>query len=46
MALALLESGKLRVEPMVQIRNLRDWKQCFEDLESGKALKILLQPEE
>ena len=44
MALALLESGKLQVEPMVQVRNLRDWKQCFEDLETGKALKILLKP--
>lgn len=45
MALALLESGKLRVEPMVQIRDLKEWKQCFADLESGKALKILLKPE-
>ena len=46
MALALLESGKLRVEPMVQIRNLEDWKQCFEELEAGKALKILLKPDD
>lgn len=46
MALALLESGKLRVEPMVQIRNLKDWKQCFEELEAGKALKILLKPDD
>lgn len=45
MALTLLESGKLRVEPMVQIRELKDWKQCFEDLETGKALKILLRPQ-
>lgn len=44
-ALALLESGKLKIEPMVQIRNLKEWEQCFEDLEAGKALKILVKPE-
>jgi len=45
-ALALLESGKLRVEPMVQVRSLKDWKKCFEELEAGKALKILLKPDD
>lgn len=44
MALTLLESGKLRVEPMIQIRSLKEWKLCFEELETGKALKILLKP--
>jgi len=44
-ALKLLESGKLQVEPMVQVRALKDWEQCFADLESGKAMKILLEPE-
>ena len=45
MAMALLESGKLRVEPMVEVRALRDWEQCFADLEAGKAMKILMKPE-
>jgi len=44
-ALKLLESGKLQVEPMVQVRALKDWEQCFADLESGKAMKILLEPQ-
>ena len=45
MALSLLSSGKLKVEPMVQVRDLHEWKKAFADLENGKALKILLQPE-
>lgn len=44
-ALTLLESGKLKTEPMTEVRNLRDWEQCFADLEAGKALKILIKPE-
>lgn len=44
-ALKLLEMGRLKVEPMLQVRKLRDWEQCFADLESGKAMKILLKPE-
>ena len=45
MALSLLESGKLKVESMIQVRELKEWKQSFEDLEAGRALKIVLKPE-
>lgn len=44
-ALSLLGSGKLRVEPMLSVRPLTEWKQAFDDLEAGKAMKILLAPE-
>lgn len=43
-ALSLIESGKLNVKPLIQIRELADWKQAFEDIENGKAMKILLKP--
>ena len=42
-ALALMESGKLRVEPMIEVRPLEKWENAFSDLESGKAMKILLE---
>lgn len=44
MALSLMASGKLNVRPLFQVRDLTDWKTCFEELEAGKALKILLKP--
>ena len=44
MALSLMASGKLKVKPLYQVRDLTEWKTCFEELESGKALKILLKP--
>lgn len=43
-ALSLLESGKLNVKPLIQIRGLKDWEQAFNDIENGKAMKILLKP--
>ena len=43
-ALNLLESGKLNTEIMTEIRPLEEYEQAFEDLENGKALKILLKP--
>ena len=44
MALSLLESGKLRVKPMLEIRELSDFERAFDDLEKGRAMKILLRP--
>ena len=44
-ALKLLASGKLNVEPMIGVRPLAEWQQAFADLEAGKAMKLLLQPE-
>lgn len=42
-ALSLMESGKLRVEPMIEVRPLEKWENAFSDLESGRAMKILLE---
>ena len=43
-ALSLLGSGKLDVEPLFEVRSLLDWEQAFADLEQGRAMKILLTP--
>ena len=43
-ALKLLESGRLNVKPLIEIRELADWKKAFEDIEGGRAMKILLRP--
>ncbi|MBO5295524.1 MAG: alcohol dehydrogenase catalytic domain-containing protein [Clostridia bacterium] len=43
-ALSLLGSGKLDVEPLFEVRSLLDWEQAFTDLEQGRAMKILLTP--
>lgn len=43
-ALSLLGSGKLKVDSMYEVRALSEWKEAFEDLETGKAMKILLAP--
>ena len=43
-ALNLLESGKLNAEVMTEIRPLEEYEKAFEDLENGKAIKILLKP--
>lgn len=43
-ALSLLGSGKLEVEPLFEVRSLTDWEQAFADLEQGNAMKILLTP--
>lgn len=45
-ALKLMASGKLKVEPMLSVMPLTEWKQAFEKLQSGKAMKILLTPTE
>ncbi len=45
-ALSLLASGKLKVAPIIGTRRLRDWEQAFADLEAGRAMKLLLTPEE
>ena len=45
-ALKLMASGKLNVAPMIGVRPLREWKEAFADLEAGRAMKLLLQPEE
>lgn len=43
-ALSLLGSGNLDVEPLFEVRSLLDWEQAFADLEQGRAMKILLTP--
>jgi len=45
-ALSLLGQGKVKVEPMISVRTLSEWKEAISDLESGKAMKMLLTPEE
>ncbi|MBO5652728.1 MAG: zinc-binding dehydrogenase, partial [Clostridia bacterium] len=46
-ALSLLQSGMLKVDPMFETRPLTEWETAFADLEAGKAMKILLSaPEE
>lgn len=45
-ALSLLGSGKLQVEQMIGVRPLNEWQEAFEDLEKGKAMKLLLTPME
>ena len=44
-ALKLMASGKLKVAPMIGVRPLRAWETAFADLEAGRAIKLLLQPE-
>lgn len=46
MALSLMGSGKLQIEPMIGVRPLTAWEEAFRDLESGKAMKLLLKPVE
>ncbi len=43
-ALSLMASGKLNVKPMISIKRLDEWEQAFDDLQQGKAMKILLTP--
>lgn len=43
-ALKLLASGKVKVAPMISVRELTEWKEAFADLEAGKAMKVLLAP--
>jgi len=45
-ALNLMASGKVNVEPMIGVRPLREWEEAMADLEAGKAMKMLLTPEE
>lgn len=42
-ALNLLESGSLNTEILTEIRPLENFEQAFDDLENGKAVKILLK---
>lgn len=42
-ALSLMASGKLRVEPMIGVRPLAEWEEAFADLEAGRAMKLLLK---
>ena len=43
-ALSLLGSGRVRVEPMISVRPLTEWEDAVADLESGMAMKMLLTP--
>lgn len=45
-ALNLMGTGKLQVEPMIGVRPLSGWKEAFADLEAGRAMKLLLKPED
>lgn len=42
-ALSLMASGRLNVAPMIGTRPLTEWKEAFADLETGKAMKLLLE---
>ena len=42
-ALSLMASGKLKVAPMIGTRPLTEWQTAFADLETGKAMKLLLE---
>ncbi len=44
-ALSLMGSGRLRVDPMLEVRPLAEWENAFADLEAGNAMKILLDPQ-
>ncbi len=44
-ALSLMKSGKLRLAPMIGVRGLAEWEEAFRDLEAGRAMKLLLKPE-
>ena len=43
-ALSLMASGKLKVEPMITVKPLDKWQEAFDELQTGKAMKILLTP--
>lgn len=45
-ALTLMGTGKLQVEPLIGVRNLDQWQEAFAELEAGKAMKLLLKPME
>jgi len=45
MALNLMASGRLQVEPMIGVKPMSAWQEAFDDLESGRAMKMLLEPE-
>ncbi len=45
-ALKMLESKTLRVDGMIKIMELEEWKEAFDMLEKGKAMKILLNCKE
>ncbi len=45
-ALSLMASGRLKLEPMIGIRALSDWEAAFADIEAGRAMKLLLKPED
>ena len=44
-ALSLLADGRLDVSPMIEVRTLKEYEGAFEDLTKGRAMKILLTPE-
>jgi threonine dehydrogenase-like Zn-dependent dehydrogenase len=44
-AISLMSSGKLKVSPLISVRNLKEWEKAFKDIAKGKAMKILLTPE-
>lgn len=46
MALKLMAGGKLKVEKMIGVKPMSAWREAFDDLENGRAMKILLRPEE
>ncbi len=45
-ALSLMANGRLNLEPMIGVRDLADWEKAFEDIEAGRAMKLLLKPQD
>lgn len=45
-ALKLLASGKLKVDEMIEVDQLENWRSAFSRLEKGEAIKMLLKCED
>ena len=39
-------AGKVRLTPMIGVRGLAEWEEAFCDLGAGRAMKLLLKPQD
>ena len=42
-AIKLLEQSKLKLRPLISMESIENWEKAFEDIQAGKALKVLLK---
>ena len=42
-AIRLLEQSKLKLQPMITIESIDNWEKAFTNIQTGKALKVLLK---